>query len=141
MRHGDTENNLKEIEEMSHEQMESLFRFAPAGHPAFVSGSAECLAFQKRFRELGGLCLRCQRRSAGESVEDRGMDPVAVEKEDCEFCGRKYKVVERSFCGVRHCGRKRCVDLCEECQEWIGIIMEMLSQRRSRRTGNGEDRK
>jgi len=49
------------------------------------------------------------------------MDPEV----SCEFCEVKYTPVSRGFCNVQHCGRKRCVDLCEECQEWIGIITEM----------------
>jgi len=39
----------KKIDEMSQEEMASLWRFAPAGHPAFVTGSELCEYFDKRF--------------------------------------------------------------------------------------------
>ncbi len=48
-----TEENINYINSMSREAMCRLWRFAPAGHPFFVSGSKENEAFMKRFNELG----------------------------------------------------------------------------------------
>lgn len=43
------------IDKMSHEQMASLWRFAPAGHPIFNSTLPLFEYFDKRFKELGNI--------------------------------------------------------------------------------------
>jgi hypothetical protein len=45
----------KRIDEMSREAMCRLWRFAPAGHPYFKSGTPLQEHFDKRFKELGGF--------------------------------------------------------------------------------------
>lgn len=42
------------IDGMSHFSMAHLSRFAPSGHPYFVSGTVLCEYFQKKFKEAGG---------------------------------------------------------------------------------------
>lgn len=44
--------------------------------------------------------------------------------ETCDFCGDPADVVVHAFCQGGHCEKKRCVDLCEECQEWIQAVTE-----------------
>jgi len=44
-----------DIDGMSREAMCRLWRFAPPGHPYFVSGSEVHEYFNKRFKELGGF--------------------------------------------------------------------------------------
>lgn len=46
---------LSKIETMPHIEMARLYRFSPAGHPCFMSGSVVCIAFGKRFKLLGGF--------------------------------------------------------------------------------------
>lgn len=62
MKIGDTENNLKEIEAMDRVEMARLLRFAPAGHPAFVTGTPEAGAFDRRFKDLGGMTPEISKR-------------------------------------------------------------------------------
>ena len=62
MRLGDTESNLREIEGMDQVEMARLLRFAPSGHPAFVTGSPEAEAFDRRFKELGGMTPEISKR-------------------------------------------------------------------------------
>lgn len=45
-------------------------------------------------------------------------------KEACDFCGEISDIVVHAFCQGGHCERKRCVDLCEECQDFIEAVTE-----------------
>jgi hypothetical protein len=49
------EEEIEIINKMSREEMCSLWRFAPAGHPYFKRGNGLTEAFEKRFKELGGF--------------------------------------------------------------------------------------
>jgi hypothetical protein len=49
------EEHKKKIDQMSREQLCRLWRFAPSGHPYFVSGTELQEYFDKRFRESGGF--------------------------------------------------------------------------------------
>jgi hypothetical protein len=49
------EDEIKIINEMSREEMCSLWRFAPVGHKYFQRGNGLTEAFEKRFKELGGF--------------------------------------------------------------------------------------
>ena len=44
----------KKIDEMSHEEMARLWRFAPVGHPIFDTRNGLAEYFERRFNELGG---------------------------------------------------------------------------------------
>lgn len=46
---------MKRIDEMSHLDMASLWRFAPSGHPVFRSDLPLFAHFDKRFRSFGGF--------------------------------------------------------------------------------------
>jgi hypothetical protein len=46
----DLEKELAHINSMSQEEMARLFRFAPAGHPYFVTDSPLSRAFDARFK-------------------------------------------------------------------------------------------
>lgn len=46
---------LAKIEQMSQYEMASLWRFAEPGHPYFNSRLPLFAAFEKRFKELGGM--------------------------------------------------------------------------------------
>ena len=48
------EEEKKRIDAMSHFSMAHLYRFSPAGHPYFVSGTELCEYFKERFKKLGG---------------------------------------------------------------------------------------
>ena len=54
--------DLEKINAMSREEMCRLWRFTPPGHSWFVSGSAQCEAFEKRFKELGGFSPEISKR-------------------------------------------------------------------------------
>lgn len=43
------------IDKMSHYQMASLYRFAPAGHPYFDCTNPLSSYFTNRFKQLGGM--------------------------------------------------------------------------------------
>lgn len=45
----------EKIYRMSREAMCHLWRFAPSGHPYFVSGTELNECFEKRFKDLGGF--------------------------------------------------------------------------------------
>lgn len=45
----------KEIDKMNQEDMASLWRFAPSGHPYFRGDLPLFEYFNKRFKELGGF--------------------------------------------------------------------------------------
>ena len=49
------QKTIDEINQMSQEQMASLWRFAPSGHPYFDSTKPFFKVFDKRFKELGGF--------------------------------------------------------------------------------------
>lgn len=49
------QQHLTKISTMSRIEMAELWRFAPSGHPYFVSGSELFEAFDARFKELGGF--------------------------------------------------------------------------------------
>jgi len=49
------QKHKEKIDQMSREEMCSLWRFAPSGHPYFVSGTELQEYFDKRFKELGGF--------------------------------------------------------------------------------------
>ena len=49
------EKAKKEIDNMTHEEMARLRRFAPAGHPYFRLDLPLAEYFSKRFKELGGM--------------------------------------------------------------------------------------
>jgi len=49
------QNHKEKIDRMSREEMCRLWRFAPAGHPYFVTGTELTEYFDKRFKELGGF--------------------------------------------------------------------------------------
>jgi hypothetical protein len=44
-----------DIDKMDREAMCRLWRFAPPGHPYFVTGTEVYEHFDKRFKELGGF--------------------------------------------------------------------------------------
>ena len=50
-----TKDEKAKIDAMSQEDMARLWRFAPAGHPYFVSGSRLSEYFIKVFRGKGGM--------------------------------------------------------------------------------------
>lgn len=50
-----TPEQKKEIDEMTQIQACRLWRFAPSGHPYFVSDTEVYTYFKKRFDELGGM--------------------------------------------------------------------------------------
>jgi hypothetical protein len=62
MKPGDTEQNLREIDAMTQEEIARLWRFAPSGHPAFVSGSLENKRITERFAQLGGMTPEISKR-------------------------------------------------------------------------------
>jgi len=43
------------IDQMSHEDMAALWRFAPAGHPVFRSDLPLFAYFEERFKTAGGM--------------------------------------------------------------------------------------
>ncbi|MBN2039608.1 MAG: hypothetical protein JW864_06180 [Spirochaetes bacterium] len=45
----------KKIDEMSHIEMATLWRFAPAGHPVFDMTLPLSDYFEARFKKLGGM--------------------------------------------------------------------------------------
>jgi hypothetical protein len=46
---------IDKINGMSHVELATLYRFAPAGHPEFTADSPVSATFEKRFKELGGM--------------------------------------------------------------------------------------
>ena len=56
------EVELTTIAKMSHEDMARLWRFAPSGHPYFNTSLPLYVAFEKRFRELGGWTPELSKR-------------------------------------------------------------------------------
>lgn len=56
------QSELDKISSMTREQMARLWRFAPAGHPYFVSDSVLFKAFDKRFGELGRMSPEISKR-------------------------------------------------------------------------------
>jgi hypothetical protein len=56
------EQEIEKINNMTAEQMARLWRFAPAGHEYFVSGSVLNEHFKKRFKELGGMTPEISKR-------------------------------------------------------------------------------
>ncbi len=48
-------DDLAAIERLSRMEMARLWRFAPAGHRYFKTGTPLEVAFAKRFKELGGF--------------------------------------------------------------------------------------
>ena len=55
------EVELKRINSLSRFQMCWLQRFAEVGHPYFRKGTPEADAFDKRYKELGGMCPEISR--------------------------------------------------------------------------------
>lgn len=49
------EESIKRIQKMGHEEMASLWRFAPIGHPYFNVTLPMNAVFKKRFEEFGGM--------------------------------------------------------------------------------------
>ena len=49
------EEEIEIINNMSREEMCSLWRFAPVGHKYFQRGNGLTEAFDKRFKDLGGF--------------------------------------------------------------------------------------
>lgn len=49
------EEHKAKIDKMTREEMCRLYRFAPSGHPYFVTGTEITDYFDKRFKELGGF--------------------------------------------------------------------------------------
>jgi hypothetical protein len=47
------EDDLRNIESMTREEMCELWRYAPAGHPYFKRGTPQQKAFEERFTKLG----------------------------------------------------------------------------------------
>jgi len=45
----------KKIDNMSHEEMARLLRFAPTGHAVFANDSSLTDYFHKRFQKFGGM--------------------------------------------------------------------------------------
>ena len=52
----------KTIDEMSHEELAALHRFAPAGHPVFNINFPISGYFEDRFKELGGMTPEVSRK-------------------------------------------------------------------------------
>ncbi len=50
-----TSEEREKIDKMSQIEMARLYRFAPSGHPYFVSGTVISTYFLKRFKEKGGF--------------------------------------------------------------------------------------
>lgn len=46
---------IEKINQLTHEEMARLWRFSPSGHPYFVMGSPLWEAFEKRWKEFGGM--------------------------------------------------------------------------------------
>lgn len=59
-----TLENIREIQEMSRDEMMRLWCGARAGHPFFAYGSQEWEHFNRRFRELGGFGEKTARKTA-----------------------------------------------------------------------------
>ena len=53
---------LAKIEEMAHEDMCRMYRFAPTGHPCFVRGTPICDAYFAKFDALGGMTTIMSKR-------------------------------------------------------------------------------
>lgn len=53
---------FKEIGKMTQDEMARLWRYAPSGHPIFDSQLPLFEAFQKRFKELGGMTPEVSKR-------------------------------------------------------------------------------
>jgi len=49
------QKHKEKIDRMSREEMCSMWRFSPTGHPYFVIGTELNEYFEKRFKELGGF--------------------------------------------------------------------------------------
>jgi hypothetical protein len=49
------DQHIHDISQMSQEDMASLWRFAPSGHPYFDNTIPLYAVFKKRFDELGGF--------------------------------------------------------------------------------------
>jgi hypothetical protein len=58
----DYDRHTQVIGEMTHFEMAQLWRFAPAGHPYFVSGSPLTEAFVERFNQLGGMTSKLSKQ-------------------------------------------------------------------------------
>ena len=55
MDESEIEKHRKIIDQMSHEEMARLWRFAPSGHPYFDRRLPLVEHFEKRFKKLGGF--------------------------------------------------------------------------------------
>jgi hypothetical protein len=55
MTDSEIEEHIKLINAMSHEQLAKLWRYAPSGHPYFDDRLPLFNAFDKRFKEFGGM--------------------------------------------------------------------------------------
>ena len=47
--------SIEKINQMTREDMYRAWRFSPPGDPMFRTGTPEQIAFDKRFKELGGF--------------------------------------------------------------------------------------
>lgn len=56
------QQHKNKIDQMTHEEMARLFRFAPSGHPYFDTTSPLCGYFRDRFEELGGMTPEMSKR-------------------------------------------------------------------------------
>lgn len=56
------EESIKYIEKMSHEEMASLWRFAPSGHPYFDDRLSMFVVFEARFKKLGGMTTEISKK-------------------------------------------------------------------------------
>jgi hypothetical protein len=65
-------DHMEQIENMTHSEMASLWRFAPAGHPYFVRESQLYTAFKKRFDGFGGFTPAVSKEIGWESPGCKG---------------------------------------------------------------------
>jgi len=50
-----TNKQKKDIDNMTHEEMCRLYRFAPIGHPYFAMNTEAYRYFSEKFRKFGGM--------------------------------------------------------------------------------------
>lgn len=60
----------KKIDNMSHEELARLRRFAPSGHPVFNTDYPLYEYFEKRFNELGGMTPEISKKIGWEKPDE-----------------------------------------------------------------------
>lgn len=57
-----SEEHKEMIDNMGHYEMAYMVRFAPTGHPFFISGTETSEYFYKKFNKFGGMTTEISKR-------------------------------------------------------------------------------